>query len=68
MTERNQTQEIYDYIRQHPDACTQDIVDDLGWNRYIVEMATKMMIERGLIQETGRADWDDPKFRATGVI
>ena len=57
---RNQSQEIFDFIKDNPGACTQDIVDGTGWNRHLVDMAIEILAEQGLIQETGRTEWNDP--------
>lgn len=59
---RNQSQEIYDHIEANPGACTQDIVEGTGWNRHLVEVATDLMILKGLIAKVGETDWRDPQF------
>lgn len=62
--QRNQSEEILNYIKEHPGACTEGIVSGTGWNRHLVEVATRMMLEQGLIRETGKTEWGDPKFEA----
>ena len=61
--ERNQSCEIYDYIKNNENCSTQDIVDGTGWVRYIVEMVTSIMIKENLIKITGHDTWDDPQFK-----
>lgn len=62
--ERNQAQEIYNYLKANPDSNPADIAQGSGWNRSIVEVALLLMSEAGLIEETGRTEWGDPTFRA----
>lgn len=59
---RNQSEEILECICKNPGICTEDIVQQTGWNRYLVETATCMMVENGLIKEVGHEEWGDPKF------
>lgn len=58
----NQATEIFEYIKTHPGADVQEIADGTEWNRHVVEVATKIMVERGMIRETGRTECDDPKY------
>lgn len=49
---RNQSEEILECIRKHPGIYTEDIVRETGWNRHLVEMATRMMVESTYLQRT----------------
>lgn len=64
---RNQSEEILKYIEDHPGASTGDIVEGTGWNRRVVEVATELMLEAGLITETGRTQWNDPRWTTSLV-
>lgn len=62
----NQVKEIRDFIRDNPGTSTEDIVRGTGWSRHLVETALKLMTQSAIIQEVGRTDWDDPKYRLVG--
>jgi len=65
MHEPNQAQEIYDCIKQNlKGVCIEDIVEATHWNRYLVEVATKIMVERNLIEKIGETEWGDPIYKA----
>ena len=59
---RDQSAEIYNYIKSHPRACTEDIVAGTGWNRHLVEVTTELMVRKNLIIEVGRTSWNDSMF------
>jgi len=62
----NQALEIFDYIKQNPGARIEDIVEGTGWNMVVVEAATHIMLRQGLIEEIGRTEWNNPKFKVKG--
>lgn len=60
----NQSEEILDHIKANPGTCIEGIVSGTGWNRHLVEVATKAMMERGLIKDLGKDKWGDSTFEA----
>lgn len=63
MKEVNQSKEILDYIKKNSGCCTRDIVKGTGWNRYVIEMVIKLTLEKNIIKEVGRTEWDDPQLQ-----
>lgn len=60
----NQSEEILDYIKANPGVSTEGIVSGTGWNRHLVEVAIKLMVEQGLVKEVGQTDWLDFRYEA----
>lgn len=60
--ERNQAEEIYDYILAHEPASVYDIVEGTGWHEYVVETAIKLMLEASLIEQVGADAWGKPTY------
>jgi hypothetical protein len=61
----NQSEEIFDFIKSNPGTNTEDVAQGTGWNRYLVEKAIKIMLERKLVISIGKTEWGDPVLQAT---
>jgi len=60
--EPNQAQEIFEFIFQSSKpVCVEDIVQGTRWNRHLVEVATKLLVEAALIEEV-KTEWGDPVY------
>lgn len=61
---RNQSEEIFEFIKQNPRCTVLDIRNGTGWHEYVVEMAIELMIEKSLIYESGRTEHDEAQYEA----
>lgn len=62
---RDQAKEIYEYVKGHAQADTEDIAIGTGWNRHVVEVALGIMEKEGLVRRIGTSEWGDPEWTAT---
>jgi predicted ArsR family transcriptional regulator len=65
MAERSQVQEIHAYIASNGPVAAEDVANNTGWNRHVVDVAIGLLVREGLIEAHGEAPWGEPLYRAT---
>lgn len=64
----NQSEEILNFIKEYPGATVENIVSGTGWNRHLIEVAVKLMVEQGLVREVGQTDWLGFRYEAISKL
>lgn len=62
----NQVSEILTCIEQHGPISAHEVVQKTGWNRHVVDMVIKRLLEDGWVDQAGMTDqspkWQEPVY------
>jgi predicted transcriptional regulator len=69
MSERNESLEIYNCIREHGPIDVEAISEKTGYHPHLVELAIKIMLEYQMIYQSGVTpdrppEWSEPVYMA----